>query len=506
MFGRLRRRSASGLSRSRTVLQRLRYSPRRLRRLIDAGAFADREILAYREDGFGMRLGEILNAIRLAHGFGARFAFAWPTTTNDGIRPAEEVFEAAFLAAHLLEEVDESAYSVVTTWSVAGVRALHRGGGRGIWSVSKRSLSHKQKFVLGTDGVRLPPLMTMREAFDLVRFCAELEAVRAAVDAHGPFDLAVHVRRGDIVATGSAALGSSALDGRHAHKAIPLPLLDAVIRRARSDGQHVVVIGNGVAPLALQARYAGVSFASDVVHPGGSRPELDDFRDFCLLARSRAVISGGSAFAMVPTLIGGGRNLRVSDVLAVSDQVDSIESFLDDEGCGLPQETMLACAHVLQLRGPDIDEDARLRVIAKGSRADPSNPVLALTHAALLLRGGHRDQVERVLGAAMNRSAVDRLLSLMTSEAAEGGPPPIVALGGALLRDTDWELLAGATDLSPWIRLVIGLRMFASGDRTAGAALVDAATAGLEDPVAEAVRSVLDTGPQDGSAAADATS
>ncbi len=474
---------------SRWLLRR-RYSPRRLRRLIDGGAFSDREILAYRTDGFGMRMGELLNASRLAEAFGARFVFVWPVTDNDGIRPAGRVFASAFLQDHLLDGIETSDYPVVGTWDADGIRELHRGRGRGIWSVSKRSLSPKKKFVLGTSGIELPPLMSMREAFDRIPFSPELAAIKSAVEEVAPFDVALHIRRGDIVSTGAEAMGTSLLDGTYSHKAVPLPLVDEIVRRATAAGQRVVIIGNGVDALDLAERYVGVIFARDIAPFGAMSPELEDFLDFCLLARSATVVSGGSAFAMVPTLIGAARSVRVPELLTVTEQLDLIRSFLAGEAADRPAEAMLACSHVLRMDASLVDHGVRLQVVALAARADPANPVLTLAHAALLLDGGLPDRASAVLSRGLTGRAIERLLALAARDPA-GGEAAIATLGGTFLRAAEWELLDRNVSVSPWIALVVGLRALASGHHEKGTALVGSAAGDLDGPTAQAARALL---------------
>jgi len=48
---------------------------------------------------------------------------------------------------------------------------------------------------------------------------------------------------------------------------------------------------------------------------------------------------------MVLRLMGGGRSLRVSYALTVTDRVAHIEAFLDGEGRDLPQGLVLAGVH-----------------------------------------------------------------------------------------------------------------------------------------------------------------
>lgn len=434
------------------------YAPDRLDRLIQQGGFAGREVLASRADGFGMRMGEILNAWRIAEGFGAHLVFMWPLTENDGIRPAEEVFAPLFLTEHLIDHFDGSDHHIATTWRPDDVRALHRGPGRGVWSVSKRSSSQKHKFVLGTEGIELPPMPRMREAFDSIPFVKRLQDVKTAIDEVGPFATAIHVRRGDIVAATPAGLTAVALEGRHAHKAIPLPIVDMLVERAISetgDGRRVLLIGNGVRPLGLDAHHPSVFLADDVPLPDEEADVLD-FRDFCLLTRARAVIAEGSAFAIVPTLIGDAQRLRVEDVLTPAERLDAILGFFELRAEHAPAEVAIACAHVLRMKGEEA-ADVRLRVLDGGMMADPSNPLLPLAAVVLLLRRGSPDQAASLLATRMPGPAA-ATLARMAGPDGSSGPSSLATLGGLLVRPDDWEVLARAADVSPWIQLVLSAR------------------------------------------------
>jgi hypothetical protein len=453
-----------------------RYSQHRLRRLIAAGAFAEREILAFREDGFGMRIGEILNAMRLADAFAARFVFAWPTTANDGIQSAERVFTAEFLAAHHRPDVDVVEYREVGTWRPADVRHLHRGGGSGVWSISKRSLSHKKKFVLGSEGLALPPMMSMKEAFRRIGFVPELARIRDSVERLPRFDSVIHIRRGDIVAPDSTV----ALDGTYAHKAIPLALVDVLAERLEAEDRRFAIIGNGVEALDLRNRYPKATFVDQVFDIPPDRPELDDFRDFCLIAHSDVVISAGSAFAMVPTLIGGGLRQRLDDLLPPSDRHSTLLAFLRSEPRPRPDEAVIACAHVLRSSDIHLTELQQAELHEAAVLADPTNPVLVLAQAAHLLDRGRVDAADAALRRSMPGAAAETLLTLARSTDGSTGSR-LAGLGGSLLRDHQWSVLEGATAASPWVAFAVGLRTIARGDDRLGAGLLRSAASGLDD-------------------------
>lgn len=469
-------------SRGRTMKSRLaerfwerRYSPERLRRLIRAGAFARREVLAYRDDGFGMRMGELLNAWRIAAGFGARFVFMWPTTGNDGIRPADAVFCPDFRAKYLRSEMNPADYREVGTWRPSDVRALHRGPTRGIWSISKRSLSPKKKFVLGTDGIELPPLMTMREAFDAIGFVPALQEIRSATAALAEVDVAVHVRRGDIVAEGSAGL----LDGAQTHKAIPLPLVDYLIESELQQGRRIAVFGNGVQSLRLNARYPDVLTAEDVVPLSDERQDLVDFRDFCLLTRAREVIAAGSAFAMVPTLIGGGRRVTVDDRIDLAAQERLIVSQLRERGLP-PAEVVIAAAHLLRRDVRDLSSDRTIDVLAAAVSADGTNPMFSIGLAARWLERQDSDAAVQTLRTALPGPAAVRLIEA-ASMGRSTGVALLAGLGGCFVTADQWSMLEESQIDDAWMHLVVGLRMLASGHHAPARERLARATAELQD-------------------------
>lgn len=454
-----------------------RYSPRRLDSLIRAQAFAEREVLAYREDGFGMRMGEILNAWRIAQAFGARFVFMWPARDIDGIRPAELVFSSSFRDAHLVEGRDRAEYRQVGTWRGSDVRALHRGSVRGVWSISKRSHSPKKKFVLGTDGIELPALMSMREAFDAIDFVSDLAEIRARSQAQPEIDVVVHVRRGDIVAEGS--LGS--LGAAQTHKAIPLALVDRMVGSSLAQGRRVAVFGNGVDPLGLRERYPEALTADDVVAVDQKRTDFVDFRDFCLLTRGRQIIAAGSAFAMVPTLIGGGSRITVEDWFDLEAQHELILRQLRQEQ--IPQsEVIVAVAHLLRREDRYLDPAKPLELLEAAVAVDHDNPLLRIGYAARLLPEAHR--AEEVLRQSMPGLPALRLIQ--SARSADGAIPPLAAVGGPIVQDQHWAALEETEASGPWVNFVVGLRWVAKGLRDSGIERLSRAEIGDDDPVAHA--------------------
>lgn len=462
-----------------------RYTPDRLSDLVRARAFAEREVLAFREDGFGMRMGEILNAWRIAQGFGARFVFMWPARDIDGIRPAELVFSSAFRQSHLVEERDLDAYRQVGTWRPSDVRALHRGSVRGVWSISKRSHSHKKKFVLGTDGIELPALMSMREAFDAIDFVPDLAEIRARSQAQPEIDVAVHVRRGDIVAEGS----SGSLDAAQTHKAIPLALIDRLVESSVTQGRRVAVFGNGAAPLGLRERYAEVLTADDVVVVDQARTDLVDFRDFCLLTRVREVIAAGSAFAMVPTLIGNGSRITVDDCFDLETQHALILRQLQQEKLP-PSEVIVAVAHLLRREDRYLDSTKPLEVLEAAVAAEHDNPLLRIGYAARLMP--EADRAEEALRRSMPGPPALRLIR--SARPSEGASPQLAAVGGPLVQNHHWTALEESETTGPWMDFVIGLRWLARGLRDSAIERLSRAEIGDEDPVAHSAIAELTLG------------
>lgn len=444
-----------------TLFWAARYSPLLLARLINSGSFADREVLAYRSDGFGMRMGEILNAIRISAAFKAKFVFLWPTTDNDGIRPANQVFSEPFMRAHLRETVNLPDYQEVGTWTPEAVRALHHGAARGVWSISKRSLSPKKKFVLGADGIELPRMMTMREAFDAVGLVPELDDIRRQCSQLQVLDRVIHIRRGDIVGPESAG----SLDGAQTHKAIPLALIDEMVRREEGSGRRVAVFGNGVDALGLRQRYPSVLLSEELLPVAAGRAELLDFRDFCLLTRAHEVVSAGSAFAMVPTLVGGGSRATVDDLFDMDTQRKLILRQLREEAM-IPTEVVVSSAHLVRREMRVGAHDQAFAVLEAASAADETNPVFLLARASRLIESGKLERAIATLHAELPGPRADSLVRLARRRTSSA--PLLAGLGGAFLGERHWSALSESAEKDPWIGFVVGLRALASGDgRTA---------------------------------------
>jgi len=161
------------------------YSGRRLGHRITRGDFNEREILAWRPFGFGSRLGELLNAIRVARALESRFVFHWPPESLYDVDPAESVFAPGFLAAHHLPTLDIEEFGrLSTTIHPSDLRELATGSRRGA------RMAERYEVQFAGRGLSLP---SFRDAFDEVEFHPRLERLRTAVAELPPIGLAVHL-------------------------------------------------------------------------------------------------------------------------------------------------------------------------------------------------------------------------------------------------------------------------------------------------------------------------
>jgi hypothetical protein len=191
------------------------FSGSRLQRRIVRGDFSRREILAWRPFGFGSRMGELLNAVRVASALDARFVFHWPPEPLFDVDAVETVFAPDFIAEHHLPTLDIEEFGrLSTTIRPTDLQQLAEGPHRGV------RMAERYEIRLSGRGLTLP---SFRTAFERVRFHQRLEDIRAAVEELPPIGLAVHLRRWDLTRP------DSRFGGVVSPKQLPLALVERMV-------------------------------------------------------------------------------------------------------------------------------------------------------------------------------------------------------------------------------------------------------------------------------------
>jgi hypothetical protein len=366
------------------------FSGARLHRHISRGTFRDREILAARPTGFGSRMGELLNAHRVASGLGAPFVFHWPVAPSFDVDKVEAVFAPRFVAAHHLPTLATNEFGhLTTTITPSDLSGLAVGAGRGA------RMAERYELTLKVRGLTLP---SFREAFIEVLFHPDLERIRTMVDALPAIGLTVHVRRPDL------ALPASRFGGTYSSKQIPMVLIEKIIEVIpRGTSEHVLLIGNDQRVADDIAQRTGAATPEALAGLGSNSPQERAFRDFCLLSRSRAVLGGTSAFARVPQLIAGSRVIRPEEVLSREETRALLWLAVMRNDPQHPLEATLASDHLFQREDLNLSATDELELLERTVELDPDDPTRWLGLLVRKARLGETSGARRTMVAMAAR-------------------------------------------------------------------------------------------------------
>lgn len=381
------------------------FSGPRLQRRIASGGFGDREILAARPTGFGSRIGELLNAHRVASALDARLVLHWPAAPSYDVGPPEAVFDPHFVASHHLPTLAPEAFGrLTTTIEPSDLRRLAEGPHRGARMVERYVVDVR------VPGLELP---SHREAFEAVRFHPDLERIRAAVGSSPRVGLAVHVRRPDL------AFPTSRFGGRFSSKQTPMALVERLVRiLPRDPRDRVLLIGNDGSLLGEAAERIGADTPDSIVGLPEGSSDRQAFRDFCLLARAGAVLGGTSAFARVAQLIAGSRVVRAEDMLPSDETRELLWTAVMRGDPGRPLEGALACDHLFQRRDIPLTLADEVALLERTVELDPEDPTRWFGLLVRRARQGDRTGAERTMAEIAARFAED--VGTTAMQAAEG--------------------------------------------------------------------------------------
>ncbi len=461
-------------------------SPSGLRALIEAGAFRDSTILTAKFDAFGGRFGDILNGWRVAQALGAEYRFYWPERALPGIRSAADVFSEDFVAKHALESVRLSQYRVVRFFRLRDLAAM---AGRNVvlWYQSKSDELGAGKFNVATRGFQIPGLMTPGDAFAQIPLSPRLAAVREQVRSLPPFDIAVHVRRGDIY-EGDFRLGGSYVD-----KALPLPVVERLLAGLES-GSRILLVGNDLERVRSRlSNDAAVHVPSELSGPLPSGSDIDDFFDFCLLARSRRLVAGHSVFALIPSRIAGVRLELPTDLVSREELIDALLRFVRAAPRAVDLEVALACEYLRSEYGESLSE-ADLEELVEISRfSDPSNPVYVLRSFTVRYRRCGGPAAAEVLRSAVDLGVPELCVRLLRQELDLQQGVGFASIWTGFLTEEDRSTLVSAACEDGWAAFYAALDVAARGDFVRARVVLDLAPDMSLHPAFIAAARVLET-------------
>lgn len=366
------------------------FSGAGLRRHVARGTFAEREILAWRPHGFGSRMGELLNARRVATALGARFVFHWPPEPLFDVDGVEAVFDPDFIAAHHLPALDIDRFGrLSTTIEPSDLRELAVGPKRGARMAERYEIRFTGR------GLNLP---SFRDAFEDIHFHPDLERIRTAVGAGPPIGIAVHVRRWDL------SRPESRFGGVFSPKQMPAVLIERIVAQFRREGAgEVLLLGNDPAFIAELAATLDARTPEDLL-PGAARsPQEEAFRDFCLLARAESVLGGESAFARVAQLVAGSRVILAEEAIPADETRRLLWSSAMNPDPVRPLEATLASDHLFQRPDLQLTLLEEIELLERTVAADPDDPTRWLGLLVRLARTGDRAGAARVIAGMSAR-------------------------------------------------------------------------------------------------------
>ncbi len=407
------------------------FSGRRLQRRVMRGDFSRREILAWRPFGFGSRLGELLNAMRIASALEARFVFHWPPEPLFDVEAVENVFAPDFIAEHHLSTLDIEEFGrLSTTIRPTDLQKLAEGPLRGA------RLAERYEIRFAGRGLTVP---SFRAAFDGVRFHPKLEDLRSAVDELPPIGLTVHLRRWD------RTRPESRFGGVVSPKQLPLVLIERMVADLRRDGaQNILLIGSDTDLVADVSSRVGARVPHDVVPLLNGSLQEEAFRDLCLLARSERVLGGSSAFARVAQLIAGATVVRPQAMLSAHDTRALLWSAVMNDEQERPLEATLASDHLFQRPDLILSAADEVALLKRTIELDPEDPTRWFGLLARGVRSGDERTVGRVTAEMSERFRGRELLTV--ERAARGRTPREFP---AHLTDADWQDLLRFERLAP---------------------------------------------------------
>ena len=453
------------------------YSSGRIARLVRNRAFCGKEVLASHHTGMGHRFADLVNAKRIADALGAKLVLEWPMNIHcawHGIRPAEDVFSPDFVERHLVVGRRLSDYHLVRRRDVrvSDVRAFRRRDMKGM-------RIHRSSAV-NLNWRNAPRLASCAEAFSAVPLSARLEAVRSYVrDSVRSFDVAIHIRRGDVYG------GLSRLGGTYIGKAIPLPLVRAILERIGGD-KAVLLVGDDRELIGQLSTESGATSVYDYSYLGTREKDKDDMFDICVLAKCKRVIGGSSAFVTTAAMIGASDFQSPEQVLTNDEMQSLLLGYIGSPASMRenPREVAGACQYASHLLGKSISSDERRLILRTASQADPESPEFLLGLTAMLLEDGLTDMaVELIERASLKSSAPSTMLALCELQNKEG----IKALShlskhaGSMLSVGAWEVLEGRSALSPWLMFYVATKYLLVDQLDLAADLLAKAESALAD-------------------------
>jgi len=276
---------------------------------------------ANRVDGFGMRISAVLSAMIYAKNYGSGFKFSWFNRDTDTYlnhhmsNKVEDVFDEEFISEHIIEK------SYIDSLNLINASQYSEELNNELFEGYLCDYSNRNDFKNSDNS------FSYRDAFNSIGFSESLlEAKRLAetIDL-GKKTVAIHLRSGDIVYEGYRLFHS------FHYKVTPAYVIPVLIEKYKNDGYEVILIGQEESFCQYLSKEYSVKYSEDLINKHFNKTQQGMF-DITLFARMSLIISMGSAFTEVATLINGSKTQQYFNVLSFDEIKDGFEKFENSIG------------------------------------------------------------------------------------------------------------------------------------------------------------------------------
>lgn len=283
---------------------------------------------ANRVDGFGMRLSAVLSAIIYAKNYGSDFKFSWFNRDTDIYlnhhmsNKIEDVFDEEFISEHIIKK------SYIDSLNLTNASQYNKKLHNALFEGYLCDYSNRNDFKNSDTS------FSYREAFDSIGFSESLlEAKRLAesIDLDEK-TVAIHLRSGDIVYEGYRLFHS------FHYKVTPAYIISILIEKYKNEGYEVILIGQEESFCQYLSKTYSVKYSGDLINKEFNANQQGMF-DIALLARMSLIISMGSAFTEVATLINNSKTKRYFNVLSFDEIRDGFQKF--ENGIGSLESSVI---------------------------------------------------------------------------------------------------------------------------------------------------------------------
>jgi len=342
-------------------------------------------LIAHRTDGFGARLLVLVRAMEMAHRLDIDFAFTWAARgakLHHVVETPEETFDADFLKAHYLPDVDGGKYCGMPAGVHTREDIIKIACGGQFVAVSRldRDMEGQRSF---------------SDAFARIKFSPRLESLRAQVEKISLSEktVALHMRAGDIV------YGVFRLTNQHTRKVISYPVARQMLLDLKTAGKIPVLFSQCAETGRLLAEDTGVSLSTDLLNMRFESDLEAAMADVFLMARCGRIYAGDSNFSILAAVAGGREFLDLADVMDSAAQAEHIRRFFETSDIARPNDMQLAFTrwsgiHHGYPAHPGMDF---MEYIEAALELDPKNDFYRLIKATFHAERKEAAEAERIL-------------------------------------------------------------------------------------------------------------